>query len=109
MSNLDSSSSGRKYFDSAATLEDPGRVKARTNYGVAYINSIEFMETAIGRPSLPPPWTPFEAINFKMSSPEVTCPQIVYEGGNVVSAYTKKNWLPLVFGPELAIATVPSG
>jgi len=28
---------------------------------------------------------------------------------DVLSLYTMKNWLPFVFGPPLAIATVPAG
>ena len=43
------------------------------------------------------------------SRPAVTLPNGVYRGGSGESWYTMKNWLPLVFGPALAIATVPAG
>ena len=37
-----------------------------------------------------------------------TCPNTAYAGGSSLSAYTMKNWLPLVSGPALAIARVPA-
>src|SRR3954447_15121058 len=46
---------------------------------------------------------------WRTSSPAVIVPNGVYDGGSDVSWKTRKNWLPLVSGPALAIATVPAG
>src|ERR1700722_16357064 len=71
----------------------------------------EVMVTAMaGGPSAPPPATPPLAILSRVARPSGwILPKMVYSGGSSVSLYTRKNWLPLVFGPLLAIAKVPRG
>src|SRR5579885_2960070 len=66
------------------------------------------LTTSLGLPSWVP-GMPVSSMALTTSRPWVTCPKSEYCGCRLVPAspVTMKNWLPFVFGPELAMANEP--